>query len=1079
MNKSKDNKNIKYPRFISNKPCGIDKFEGKSQEKLTNAIANHIVFTDSDNNTQNLSRIIGLEGGWGVGKSNVIKQIKTHRQIIDNYCLFEYDAWGHQEDLQRRSFLEILTAELIENNLLSGDTEINIKGGETRQVSWNEKLKYLLARKTETSTEKRPKLSVGIIAFVLAAIFTSIFASIADTLKDNCLLISIILPFVPFVLAAIVVLYFLRKRNKDWKDIFNEIFSIYNGKIENERSYETISEEEPTVTEFKNWLQSISDHLDKDSKKLIIVYDNMDRLPAEKVKELWSSIHTFFSESSFDNVWAIIPFDEKHLSCAFGESDNREQLTKYFISKTFPVVYRVTPPVITDFKEIFDTLFLEAFDNSISEEQKDLINRIFRLETPNATVREIIEFINQLVALKNIWQDEVDILLIAIFVLKKENVLSNPVEQILSGEYLGKHILNIVSDDENLRKGISALVYGVSLEIAEQIPMTKYLDSCFNKEENTDINKFANSTNFIRILKDKVKSSDIAQLDNIIQCLGNLDVSNFSENDKKEITALWNTLAQRKMATPLLKQDIENNHKHLIKNTDDNHKKDIIKYICEQIQSFKDFNGKDYFGVLERLDGWIKRKEINVNIIDYLIDLEKNPEVFVDYVLCAKEKYLLYRLIVKPDIFVKYLSDRVTDQYSVLEVLKYLKNNKKFQFNPVKVKIEETIQNQQLIEEKNFKPLFDAYKILSEEKPLKIQINPTQRQNIWNVLASKPNTPEYLEIVAIQIANGVNTGGTFDEDQIKNIATQMDYYAKYGELLINNLSWNIPILSQALKYMTENKLGYILSLEKVLPKFFEIKSNLGISEITLLEQFNDWKEHKLSITRENIQSIFKDIPQFFQNSVATKNDLTDYLNKTIVEALSNNVSADTLHQKRPQPNYYWNVILKILIDTDYLRSLPDNLTDLGKKYLDDIAASRLAIPNANDIVYKIIEKIDRRKTKETITHIRNQICNNIAGYTIDANKFIFLNEWLEKQGDLSSRAGDVCQYILNPVVNNVDCLNTIIQNADFYANIINLAEAQADTFKSSICNKLSTSTDVNLISFAEKIEVEKEKQYKL
>jgi len=100
----------------------------------------------------------------------------------------------------------------------------------------------------------------------------------------------------------------------------------------------------------------------------------------------------------------------------------------------------------------------------------------------------------------------------------------------------------------------------------------------------------------------------------------------------------------------------------------------------------------------------------------------------------------------------------------------------------------------------------------------------------------------------------------------------------------------------------------------------------------------------------------------------------------------------------------------------------------------------------------------------------------MAGYVIDSNKFMFLHEWFERQGDLSSRAGDVCQYIFSPVVNNADCLNIIIQNADFYVNIINLAGAQADTFKSSIRNKLSTSTDSNLISFAEKIGVEKEKQ---
>lgn len=69
---------------------------------------------------------------------------------------FEYDAWGHQEDLQRRSILELLTSKLIDDGILSGNATIKVKGGGTKTVSWSEKLKYLLARKTETVTENIP-----------------------------------------------------------------------------------------------------------------------------------------------------------------------------------------------------------------------------------------------------------------------------------------------------------------------------------------------------------------------------------------------------------------------------------------------------------------------------------------------------------------------------------------------------------------------------------------------------------------------------------------------------------------------------------------------------------------------------------------------------------------------------------------------------------------------------------------------------------------------------------------------------------------------------------------------------------
>ena len=154
-----------YPRFIQNKPCGIDKFDGGSQERLAKTIARHFCQNDSLDEECTLPRIIGIEGIWGSGKSNVVKMLE--RELSDDYYFFEYDAWGHQEDLQRRSILELLTSKLIDDGILSGNATIKVKGGGTKTVSWSEKLKYLLARKTETVTEKYPLISNGMVAAFL------------------------------------------------------------------------------------------------------------------------------------------------------------------------------------------------------------------------------------------------------------------------------------------------------------------------------------------------------------------------------------------------------------------------------------------------------------------------------------------------------------------------------------------------------------------------------------------------------------------------------------------------------------------------------------------------------------------------------------------------------------------------------------------------------------------------------------------------------------------------------------------------------------------------------------------------
>ena len=66
---------VDYPHFIQSQPCGEDKFDGGSQKRLTQTISQHILRNDSLSNKYVLPRIIGIEGVWGSGKSNVVKML--------------------------------------------------------------------------------------------------------------------------------------------------------------------------------------------------------------------------------------------------------------------------------------------------------------------------------------------------------------------------------------------------------------------------------------------------------------------------------------------------------------------------------------------------------------------------------------------------------------------------------------------------------------------------------------------------------------------------------------------------------------------------------------------------------------------------------------------------------------------------------------------------------------------------------------------------------------------------------------------------------------------------------------------
>lgn len=1063
--------NNNYPQFISNLPCGEDYTEGKSQERLAVAIAEHIISTDSKDEKQ-LSRIIGLKGEWGTGKSNVIKILdkpneklqEEHavlKQIKDGYHIFEYDAWGHQEDLQRRSFLETLTKDLISEEILYGETTIETKKGDLKTVTWEEKLKYLLATKREFETETKPKLNDCFVLAVLVTIFTPICAIIANV---DCISeiwwLSILITIIP-ILGAIGFL--LWKKHKDkWsiKNVFQEIVSIYSGKIQNDVSYETVSEDEPSVTDFKKWMEDISNRIGKPNKKLIVVYDNMDRLPADKVKELWSSIHTFFAENGFKNIWVIIPFDEKHLSCAFGEDEEKEQLTKHFISKTFPVVYSVTPPVITDYQKLFNDLYSQAFGET-EEKDKEAIYRILRLEKPDATIRVMIEFINSLVALKQIWKEDIDLLYCAVFKLKEDKITNGAVGQILSGEYLGDYLKNIIPNNETLQTNIAALVYGVPKKLAEQIPMIKYIDSCFENSSN-DINKYSQSLKFVEILQDTVNDADDAKTDSIIESLSKLDTKSFIGTDKTKIVNIWDELTNRKEKQKLSKQEFDKSYQILLSHV--NNKEKLISKLCNRLQFFEkeekgEFNGGDYYIALRSIQEFISSNKIEIDITQYLAEIEKEPKIFVEYVQAAKEDYLKFKLSTDKNLNKHFKENKLED----LSIIDYIKDNEKYKFEELKQYIEEFILSDKL-DATNFKPILDAYKLISDEKPLHAQLTLNKRNQIWSHFANQVDTNEYMEIAAIQLAQNVNIAANLTDEQIEYIAKQIDYYGNYGDLLINS---NNPYLYKVLKYMTENKLGCELSLDSVLPQFFNIKNKINVTEVTLLIQLAKWSDQKNVIAKDNIQSIVpKDLYQFTKE---TANDLTKHINETAIDALSlinENTLLNQLNQPN-QPNNYWYKVVENLIDTDFCNPLPENIFNIGIRYLKEVASNG-TIPQENSVRARIIERLDKKRTGAAIEEIRNLFCNSQS--TITTQKFRYLENCLRLQGKLKSRASEVVHHIIDPITNDNACLKLLSDNAGFYKDLFDVARDEATPTKQKIEKTINSgNADEKILEFGKLI----------
>ena len=1043
----------KFPRFIQDKPQGIDKFDGASQESLSKAIAKHIKDNDSLTKDDCLPRIIGIEGVWGAGKSNVVKLIEKHLQKDgSDYFFFEYDAWGNQEDLQRRSLLEQLTDKLVTEEILIGHTEITTKDGGTKSVTWQKKLKLLLARKTETTTLSYPRLSNGVIAGTITTILTSIASLAGKLLADRCgwgwsiaiALFPIIITFIVWAIAA--------WNNPNYRNL-SYILAVYNDKEKKETEYEVISEEEPSVVEFKKWMQDVSDNLNpKKCRKLIIIFDNMDRLPAEKVKQLWSSIHTFFAETGFDNIWVIIPYDITHLSCAFGDNETKaHELAQYFINKTFPVTFTVPKPVITDYKGIFRKLFEEAFGNTKNQDE-NIINRLYRLQHNEANIRDIIIFINRLVSLYKVRHNDVSIVSMAVYQLYKDIIHkdNNEIKQILSGEYLGL-ASNIIPNDEKLKAEVSALAYGVDIANAKQIPLTGYINNCIDKLEGYSINEYAETDeNFDAILTEVYANTDTAKLTAMIEVLNGLVKNNSTINE------IWENLASLQKKQSISTLDFPNVYKILLGHVSDKTKEQIVDKLCNSWRASKEFSGSKYVHCINQL------KAID-DIAKYikLLPKEVSPEVFIDAVKEAKETYQDYNLQIQPNLLDKYLSEIQPNEFNDFEVVNILSKFSFCDFGLLKETIKSAIINE-LIEVNNAGQIFNTYRCLfSNDKPLEKLpsssfIN-TLRTNLENTNKTTQNDG-YIDALSIYIAQNGNVN--IDDSLVVAIAENIEYYANESDLLDKNQSWNNSTLNKVISYMIKHGIGVYLNIFTIMPQYENIKNRYSVSDKELLKFINRWDVKELiNKTIVDLSQLKVLIPNsnIYDITSTINNNFTDLINKTATKILLLSVKeTDLINTIGNYSTDYCHRIINALIGNDCMRPIPDIINNFGGLVCERIASGNVPI---NDYTTKIVKNIDGSKLTHKFSLIRDSYCN--SNIVMDVNRFKILELNLRKYGRLNERAGDVIDKIIKPIIQNNDAKNIIIQNAAFYKKLVTLAD-NIDDFKTKL-KKTWSKEDVSKI----------------
>jgi len=1037
-NKNTMANNEQYPRFIPDKPTGDDVFEGQSQTNLANNICEYIRSNDSASSRgrEQMPRIIGLEGKWGSGKSNVVEKIKKDLEG-EGYYTFTYDAWGHQEDLQRRSILETLTNALIEDKVLEGKVKIKMRNGESKEAEWKDQLSLLLSNKTTTIIKSQPQLSGSAIwgislvgLFVISTTIMGHMIDVTDALLSRCWIIFI--DILPIIIGGLVIIWYCITGN--WKNVF----TLLTQKEDNKVDEQFTSSEEPSVMEFKNWMHAISSHLGKakGNKKVIIVFDNMDRLPSEKVMQLWSVIYTFFAGSDFENIWTIIPYDHKHLCEAIYESNKNEFKDKFkrFINKTFPVVYTVPQPVITDYNKLFNKYFEDAFGTE--EHDQKYICQVFMLFHVNPNPRTVISFVNELVAMRLQWPaTECRLQNIALFVLKKDGLLygNNSLEENLLSDALFKDVSSFYPDQESVRTQLCQFAYGLhDKSLAGELPLIRLLSAAVKSGDS--LARFVEQPHFISVLENILaKEVTIESLGNAVKSLSALDINSLSEDDKERIQKKWDMLANLRSEASCDRMQFDDAVGTIIYHATERRVKDMCISYVNAIQTCEIGKGSEYFFVLNKLKTCLDDSGKDVKFEDVIKPIKLEPKHFVEFVVAAGKEYSIYKVSADNASLNEYVFSEIENgSEGIDEFVELVYQDAAYDFSSLRtnvsglIKVETNIKEPRIVSYVN-RLLDNGDDIITTRFTSSFISQIIQKIDATSAASTEKRGVE--DLFAMSLADGHDVAN-INETIIPRMAGCFEKYLDYSSLLRRSGSQ-----ASAYKllniYVIKNKLGKTPDVKYAAQNIKTIKQNLALDYSEIFSQFNRWAPEwsdsdETTYTSFCLQDLFdtyKEYSGLFTNGIIN-------LGVRVLKKQPRGF----LYSPNSSPNPYWSQFVQSFLGTKFLPDLTNNLYEELKSLLD-----RVITANGVEYLALLNKLLSARKEMSLLTeYLHNKLNNNFAKHKYQPIVFKVFGELLPYLGsdmDNNTARGLISNFI-SPVVNDPECAKIIVANKDFYLGVM-------------------------------------------
>lgn len=1029
-------------KLLSKVPCNDDLFEGGAHRKLAIEISDEI--RNDDNCT-----IIGIDGGWGSGKSNLVGMIQKELSIGTNggkYHFFTYDAWGHQTDLQRRTILEELTSDLVK-----GQTPI------LNENSWKDSLENLLAKKKHTSTKTIPAIGIGTIVSLFTILLTPFVTHLASLVSVEWLKQAVLV--IPYVAAYGFFGYRHYGKMKDkykqaftWEKCLSEFFLIYKDDIKEETKFETISEKEPSSRQFKEWIHEIDDGLKQNNGiVLVLVIDNMDRLPKQKVQELWAAIHSCFSEEKYTNIRIIVPFDRLHIRNAFQsenlvrQCDGKDNaITVYgddFINKTFYIVYTVPPPILSGWMHYFKDRWKEAFGNSAIVDYSVL--QVYDMLTKEQSPRKIIAFINQFVTIRNLCDERIDDKYIALYIFGRSKIIENPLEEILNPSYL-QGLNFLYSDDENMASNISSLYYQLSLDKAMDVVFTREVTAELDDNNVKVLDQLRGNANYWEILNHSI--TEVFNIENAALALE----KHFGDNSSHEASLIWDALYMRSNPESATQdKQYEEYHGILLKHISE--KKEYYAHLLTVYHAniYDGFDLQNYINGIDKLHEFISEEDRKTSDRKTII----SPKQYLQLVESRKDNFEEYGLVVDDEKMDDYLVGLDVNKLADMKFYPLLKNEVKLP------KYKEQIKQLVTDNTSNFsietKLLCRLKELVEDDRPIDISvyINDSEIYNMLNALSKDEELyPDVLAMAISRYSNNsnirsflLNSVGALSEEQTEKVASCIEYYICYGDLLLQLENFGAAsYIANIAKILTSRRLGVSkMNIKDSLVNYDNIHANLNLDSQVLLERWNGWNKFISSVTLADVPSLSTNLIEDMKNSSELQISkhclglVKEYLESIDQETWKRSFSTDNYNFKLLY--VYHPRLLAFFVDAfkENMRvyALGDSDTPISKELVEKSMTILTDMGYDSSIVFK---------------EVRDIFVNNSC---VNKDKLKYFGKWLFLYGNLEGSKKSLNKILRSEFLDDPEIQKLVSENKIVVKQIIKKADDTSD-----FTNKLSALT---------------------